>query len=116
MSIITIKKRHDFLLSHKAGKKQYRKYLNIQCYHRKDSSEAVFFGFTITKKIAAAIMRNKIKRRLKSIIAFLIKNKKDIFVVGCNYVFIGKPNIIEASFEELKEDVILGCNNLYKSE
>ena len=116
MSIITIKKRHDFLLSHKVGEKQYRKYLNIQCYHREDTSEAVFFGFTITKKIARAIMRNKIKRRLKSIISSLIRNKKDFFKVGCNYVFIGKPNIVEATFEELKEDVILGCNNLYKSE
>ena len=116
MSIITIKKRHDFLLSHKDGKKQYRQFLNIQCYHRKDSSDAVIFGFTITKKIAIAIVRNKIKRRLKSIIVSLNKNKKDFFNVGCNYVFIGKPNIIEATFEELKEDVVLGCINLYKSE
>ena len=33
------------------------------------------FGFTITKKIGSAIVRNKIKRRLKSIIRELLKYK-----------------------------------------
>ena len=37
------------------------------------------FGFTITKKIGSAIVRNKIKRRLKSIIRELLKYKDKYF-------------------------------------
>ncbi len=111
MSIQTIKKRYDFFLSHKLGKKKYGKYINLQLLNRNDNAEAVFFGFTITKKIGIAVVRNKIRRRLKSIIMSLKKNKKNHFNIGYNYVLIGKSNIINATFKDLKEDIILSCKN-----
>ena len=109
MSIKTIKKRHDFFLSNKLGKKKYGKYVNIQFLNRNDNIEEVFFGFTITKKIGISVIRNKIRRRLKSIISLLIKNDKNYFKNGYNYIFVGKPSITNASFIELKEDIILSC-------
>ena len=109
MSIKTIKKRYDFSLSHKLGKKKYGKYLNIQLLNRKDNTEEVFFGFTITKKIGISVIRNKIRRRLKSIIISLNKDNENYFNIGYNYVFVGKPSIINASFKELKEEIIISC-------
>ena len=109
----TIKSSKDFQLAKKGLFVRSHSFL-IQAYQSEE--KLIRVGYTVSKQNGNAIIRNKIKRRLKSIISSLIRNKKDFFKVGCNYVFIGKPNIVEATFEELKEDVILGCNNLYKSE
>ena len=105
MSIITIKKRQDFILSHQIGTKLNGKYLIFQKRDRKDNSDSIYFGFTVTKKIGIAVIRNKIKRRLKSITMFLVKNKKKYFDNGHNYVLISKPKIIDAQFCEIKKEM-----------
>ena len=105
MSITTIKKRQDFILSHKMGIKLEGKYLIFQKRNRIDDSNSICFGFTVTKKIGMAVIRNKIKRRLKSIIIFLLKNKKKYFDNGHNYVLISKPKIIDAKFCEIKKEM-----------
>ena len=105
MSIITIKKRQDFILSHQIGTKLNGKYLIFQKRDRKDNSDSIYFGFTVTKKIGIAVIRNKIKRRLKSITMFLVKNKKKYFDNGHNYVLIGKSKIIDAPYCEIKKEM-----------
>ena len=105
MSIIIIKKRQDFILSHQMGTKLNGKYLIFQKRDRKDNSDSICFGFTVTKKIGIAVIRNKIKRRLKSIVMFLVKNKKKYFDNGHNYVLIGKSKIIDAPYCEIKKEM-----------
>ena len=105
MSITTIKKRQDFILSHQMGTKLNGTYLIFQKRDRKDNSDSIYFGFTVTKKIGIAVIRNKIKRRLKSIIMFLVKNKKKYFENGHNYVLISKPKIIDAPFCEIRKEM-----------
>ncbi len=106
MSMITIKKRQDFILSHRNSINLHGRYLIFQKLKRNDKSDLIFFGFTITKKIGMAYLRNKIKRRLRVIIRFLLKNEKKYFDNGHNYVLISKPLIVKASFEDLKKENI----------
>ena len=108
MSILTIKKRQQFILSHKKSKSFKGQYLIFQKLKRNDNSNLIFFGFTLTKKIGIAVKRNKIKRRKRSIIRYLLKNKKKYFENGHNYVLISKPCIINASFEDLKKEMMQG--------
>ena len=110
MSIQTIKQRYQFVLSHKASEQIEGNLLVFQKLNRKDNLNSIFFGFTVTKKIGMAFLRNKIKRRLRFIVRLLIKNEKKYFEKGHNYVLISKPRIINAKFEEIKKEMI--CNFL----
>ena len=64
------------------------------------------FGFTITKKIGSAIVRNKIKRRLKSIIRELLKYKDKYFDLSFNYILICKKEIVKVSYDDLENELM----------
>lgn len=55
------------------------------------------FGFSISRKVGKAVVRNKIKRRLKSGLLTMI-NRVDN---GYNYIFIVKPQAATLTFDEL---------------
>lgn len=59
-------------------------------------------GFSIGKKVGGAVVRNKIKRRLKSIVTNELKNIKK----GYALVFIGRPVIATRSFPEVQESLV----------
>ena len=84
-----------------AKKLSYEKARSISIINKYSSLEVIgcdtiiFLNGTIYDKAKTLKQaRNKIKRRLKSIIMFLVKNKKKYFENGHNYVLISKPKII----------------------
>ena len=107
MTLITIKKRYEFIKSNKFSKKIHTPNFIIQILKSDEVSKVPHFGFTITKKIGSAIMRNKIKRRLKSIIRELLKCKDKYFDLSFNYILICKKDIVKVSFNELKDELIV---------
>ena len=101
----TIKKRVDFLKVSKSGKKIFTKGFILQKYKRNMDLEkdTIRIGFTITKKIGGAVIRNKIKRRFRAII-------KEIFTKylkkNYDYVIIANKKSLIMDYKELKSDVI----------
>ena len=106
MTLITIKKRSEFIRSNKFSKKIYTSNFIIQKLESKKNENMPHFGFTITKKIGSAILRNKIKRRLKSIIRKLLKYKDKYFDLSFNYILICKKEIVKVSYDDL-ENVLM---------
>ena len=106
MTLITIKKRFEFTRFNKFSKKFHTSNLIIQKLETNTIDKVPHFGFTITKKIGSAIVRNKIKRRLKSIIRELLKCKDKYFDLGFNYVLICKKEIVKVSYNDLKNELI----------
>ena len=106
MSIITIKKRSEFIRSNKFSKKIYTPNLIIQIFESNKFDNVPHFGFTITKKIGPAIVRNKIKRRLKSIIRELLKYKDKYFDFSFNYILICKKEIVKVSYDDLDNELM----------
>ena len=107
MTLITIKKRYEFIKSNKFSKKIHTPNFIIQILKSDEFSKVPHFGFTITKKIGSAIMRNKIKRRLKSIIRELLKCKGKYFNLSFNYILICKKDIVKVSFNDLKDELMV---------
>ena len=106
MTLITIKKRSEFIRSNKYSKKIYTTNFIIQKLESKENGNVPHFGFTITKKIGSAIVRNKIKRRLKSILRELLKCKDKYFNLRFNYILICKKEIVKVSYDELKNELM----------
>ena len=106
MTLITIKKRSEFIRSYKSSKKIYTKNFIIQKFVSNNTDNIPHFGFTITKKIGSAIVRNKIKRRLRSIIRELLKYKDKYFDLSSNYILICKKEIVKVSYNDLKNELM----------
>ena len=102
-----IKKRVDFVIISKKGKKKFTQGFILQKYKRDFTSEkkenAARVGFTITKKIGGAVVRNKVKRRFSAIIKevsnYYLKKNYD-------YVIIANKKSLVMDYKELKNDVI----------
>ena len=106
MTLITIKKRSEFIRSNKFSKKIYTSNFIIQKLESNTIDKFPHFGFTITKKIGSAIIRNKIKRRLKSIIKELLKYKYEYFDLSFNYILICKKEIVKVSYDDLENELM----------
>ena len=106
MTLITIKKRAEFIRSYKFSKKIYTPNFIIQKIESNKIDSTPYFGFIITKKIGSAIVRNKIKRRLKSIIRKLLKCKDKYFDLSFNYILICKKEVVKVSYNDLENELI----------
>ncbi len=71
------------------------------------SRSGVKVGFSVSNKIGHAVVRNKVKRRMRAITRDLIKD-----LPPCQAVFIASPGIDTMDFAELKKQM-LSC--LFKS-
>ena len=60
------------------------------------------FGITFVKKFGNAVTRNKMKRRVKSI----IDNNKNIYQNNQNYIIIIKKEAINLPYKELEKELI----------
>ena len=106
MTLIIIKKRSEFIRSNKLSHKIHTPNFIIQKLESNEPNKFPHFGFTITKKIGSAIVRNKIKRRLKIIIKELLKCKDKYFDLSFNYVLICKKEIVKVSYSDLKNELM----------
>ena len=106
MTLKTIKKRSEFIRSNKYSKKIYTPNFIIQTLKSTENDNIPHFGFTITKKIGSAIVRNKIKRRLKSIIRELLKYRDKYFDLSFNYILICKKEIVKVSYDDLENELM----------
>ncbi|MFH1805018.1 MAG: ribonuclease P protein component [Pseudomonadota bacterium] len=59
-------------------------------------------GFTVTKKVGKAVVRNRVRRRLRAVADQLVIN---LAVPGWDYVVIGRQQTIERPFADLIEDM-----------
>ncbi len=57
-------------------------------------------GFSVSKKVGCAVVRNRIKRRLRECVRPLLPYMKNGL-----YVLVARPAAAESSFDTLKSDV-----------
>jgi len=106
MRIDTIKNRRDFLSAAAKGKKFIAGSVILQMIERPEghpvTSVAPRFGFTVTKKMGNAVIRNRIKRRLR---AALRQLPPHLALPGCDYVLISRQKALDCAFSDLLRDI-----------
>ena len=104
IKLLSLSKNQDFK-SMLAGKKVSNKYLTIFFKNLSNKSNNYLnISFVTQKKLGNAVIRNKIKRRLKNIMNQLLKISKINF--NYSYLIIVKKSIINVKFADIKETLI----------
>lgn len=102
MAIETLKRRAEFLRTRGGGRASTQAFV-IEGKVRTERVEAgPRFGFTVTKKIGNAVVRNRIRRRLKAAIAELPSGRTR---AGFDYVIIARDAALDRPFAQLKTDL-----------
>jgi ribonuclease P protein component len=98
---IRIKRRADFLRVAARGRKAAVHGLVLQALLRTDEGPARI-GFTVTKKVGNAVIRNRTRRRLKEAARLLFR---DHAVASVDLVVIGRDSTSSRPFPELMDDL-----------
>ncbi len=96
-----LKRRADFLRVAAKGRKAATHGLVLQALTRTDDAPARI-GFTVTKKIGNAVVRNRTRRRLKEAARFELQRES---LAGVDLVLIGREGTRGRGFPELREDL-----------
>ena len=101
--VVSLKNRSEFLSARRLGFGSVSKSLVLQAKEDPVISETkVRLGFTVTKKVGNAVVRNRIKRRLRAVSREIIK---DYANPKYYYVIIGRKACLRRSFNDLKKDL-----------
>lgn len=95
-----LKKRREFLRAASRGKRAARPGLVLQALAVPESS--LKLGFTVTKKIGNAVIRNRARRRLKEAARLTLPG---MALSGWDLVLIGRDATAERPFPLLIEDL-----------
>jgi ribonuclease P protein component len=97
-----LKKRAEFLRVASKGRKAPMPGLVLQALPRQDTLP-VRLGFTVTKKVGNAVVRNRTRRRLKEAARLLLREHP---VTGVDLVLIGRDGTRARPFPTLREDLV----------
>jgi ribonuclease P protein component len=97
---LRLKKRAEFLAARK-GVRAGRPLVTVEA-RKRDDPGAARVGFTATKRIGGAVVRNRAKRRLRAAVDQLVPT---LAQPGCDYVFIARQGTSQAPWPSLLDDV-----------
>ncbi len=111
-----LKKRRQFLALN-GGARGFASALVLQArardYAGAGEAEGPRFGFTVTKKVGNAVVRNRIRRRLKAAVAGL---SADALRPDHDYVVIAKRPALTMPFEALSEELARSIAKAHRTE
>ena len=98
-SLITIKKRSTFVKIRDNGKFLKSNSFNIQILENKELNNIIAIGYTATKRMGNAVIRNRSKRRMRALARKVISKYGKI---NFYYVIIAKSSLLKKKFKELE--------------
>ena len=97
---VRLKRRSEFVLVARTGRKAAMPGLVLQCLKRQESPARI--GFTVTKKVGNAVVRNRTRRRLKEAARLVMQARP---VMEVDLVVIGRDATRRLPFTALMDDL-----------
>ena len=111
VSFCVLAKRADFLKAASARRQGVGGML-LQARDRADGSSQVRIGFTASKKIGNAVLRNRAKRRLR---ALAHEELRPVARPGWDYVLVARPNeTVTRPYADLKADLAEALRSVHR--
>ena len=108
MEIKSLNKNSEFSYIRKFGKKNKFNFITIST--TKNENKDFKLGFQISTKTGNAVFRNRIKRRMRSILRDAIKTIN--MNLNYSYLFIAKKNIYDANYKMIKDSIFKDLNKV----
>jgi ribonuclease P protein component len=108
--LVTINKRADFLAAN-GGRRVPTPGFILLVRDRQDSDPTMRVGFTVTKKIGGAVVRNRMKRRFRALAREIVPAHG---FPGSDHVMIGRDKGIERDFGLLRSELAGALEKLRK--
>lgn len=97
-----LKRRADFLTVARKGQKWAAPGLVLQALKRDDIGQGIRAGFTVTRKVGNAVVRNRARRRLRAVAEQVLPEWGK---AGHDYVLIGRQGTLGRTFPALIGDL-----------
>ena len=95
-----LKKDSDFRKVYKHGKSFANKYLVLYILNNKSENSRI--GISVSKKVGKAIIRNKVRRRIKE--AYRVNIDENV-KCGYDIVFIARVAIKDADYKDIEKSI-----------
>ena len=102
----TLKKNSDFRRLYAKGKSAANPYMVIYC--RRNRTGETRLGFTVSVKLGHAVVRNRIRRRLRETVRLNAQRLQP----GWDLVLVARSRALDAPFPRLQGAFLASCDKL----
>ena len=102
MTLGRITARRDFLAAN-TGSRAATPGFVLLVHPRQDGDSAMRVGFTVTRKVGNAVVRNRLKRRLRALARTAIAQAG---VAGADHVLIGRNEGVTRAYARMESDLV----------
>lgn len=104
-----IRDRKDYLAIAATGRRWVTPSFVLQMKESLDKDHPAHVGFTVTKKVGNAVVRNRVRRRLKEAATEIFPAKA---ACGRDYILIGRFAALDMAYNRIKSDMKWALNKL----
>ena len=102
----TLKKNSDFRRLYAKGKSAVTPYMVVYC--RRSRGQTNRLGYTVSAKLGHAVVRNRIRRRLREIYRLHAAE----LCTGFDIVIVARSRCIDAEYRKMDEAFLSACGHL----
>lgn len=107
--VARLKRRREFLRVAAARRKAVTPGMVVQACARDDAESQIRVGFTASRKVGKAVVRNRARRRLKALVDELLPGRGQ---AATDYVLIARGETATRPFEALRSDLLQALSRL----